>query len=179
MTEVSMTFVGFNERSYLKICILKHQLKLLVILVVLAQISWCQAKTDFETKIKWEDGQLVIPDKTISVSSGVSRYDEDLEALSKVGRVEEIGGYNPHNCVEYAKHRGLWLSHYGLATNYPTNSDKPEIGGFVETYEGGGHMAVVVAMTMNTITIQESNYRTSNTERVLRKDYPLIKGYIN
>lgn len=92
-----------------------------------------------------------------------------------------ISGYDPHNCVKLAQLKGLKLNGYGAAKNYPTNSDTPQIGGFVKTDESSlGHLAVVIGVTSDSIKIEESNYlKTSLDQRTIKLDDPRIVGYID
>jgi len=159
-------------------CMLKAQLKLLFVLIVAAQISWVNADTKTETKIKMVQGQLVLPNREVQITTGRSRYDEDLEALSKVGQVKVIGRDN-RQCVTYARAK-TGKPVYGLARLNPTNSAYPQVGAVVKTNESkSGHLAVVVAETYSTITIREANYRHGfETERVLLKTDGRILGYV-
>jgi hypothetical protein len=153
-------------------------LKLLFIFSMVAQISSAYASTDFKTKIKMIDGQLVIPDKTISVSLGVSRYDEDKVALQKVGQVTKIKR-DFRQCVVFARDEtGKNVS--GYAFKNKVNSDSPEINAVLKTSEGNvGHLAVVTGITLSTITIREANfYGGWETERVLLKSDSKVEGYI-
>jgi surface antigen len=93
----------------------------------------------------------------------------------------ETIGYSNLQCVQYAQKRGLGVSGYGNARNYPTNSSSARIGGVVKTSESSaGHLAVVVDKTDSTITIEEANYRRGHiTRRTLSINDPRIMGYIN
>lgn len=93
----------------------------------------------------------------------------------------EIVGTSYSQCVIYAQSKGLKLQGYGYARNYPTNSDTPNVGGFIKTNESSaGHLAYIVGIDGDNITIEESNYRRGYiTRRTLNIADPIIKGYIN
>jgi len=145
---------------------------------MVAQISYANAKTGVETKIKMVQGQLVIPDRIVRIESGISRYDEDQIALSKVGQVKVISRDN-RQCVPFVREKS-GKSVYGLAKLNPINSAYPEIGAVVKTNESWtGHLAWVVDESMSTITIRETNFRSGlQTQRTLLRSDGRILGFI-
>lgn len=123
-------------------------------------------------------GQIVLPNREIQITTGRSRYDQDQIALSKIGQVLVIGKDNRQCVVSAREETGKSVS--GLARLNPINSAYPEIGAVVKTNESWtGHLAWVVDESISTITIRETNFRSGlQTERVLLRNDGRILGYV-
>jgi len=112
----------------------------------------------------------------------------DLLARERVRSVAKVGNHKilyadrnvGYNCVAFAKQRGFSQSGFYLARNIKVNSEIPKIGGFVVTYESvWGHVAEVVGIGNDTITVHDSNVIPGYvTERVINASRG-IKGYVN
>lgn len=87
-------------------------------------------------------------------------------------------------CVVWARAARLAIGRtpvFGQADRLRPNSDTPQVGSAVLLKEGRlGHVALVVGVTDDTITIVETNYRRGwSTERTLPRSYGRIRGYIS
>ena len=99
---------------------------------------------------------------------------------------QEKKPFDPCNCVSYVKYRrnGNIPVGYGFAKNFPVNSQVPQIGAVIITYESfkgtsTGHAGIVIGVNENKVVIDDYNYKPcKNTIRELPLDSPLIKGYI-
>lgn len=84
------------------------------------------------------------------------------------------------SCVEFAKwrtgHEGSW----GWAGSIEPNIDKPEVGGFGLTWEGTGHMFVIIKIEGGWITTDEANLIAGErTSRLIEIEDPRIKGFLS
>lgn len=90
--------------------------------------------------------------------------------------------FDPCNCWSYVKFKraGKMKTGYGKARNYPVNSQVPQIGAIIITYESAsGHMGIVAGINENKVIIDDWNYeRCKHTIRELPLNSKLIKGYI-
>ena len=89
--------------------------------------------------------------------------------------------FDPTSCISFAKSvlgYPQWIK-WGNAKEIVPNSDEPSIGTVVILDEGKfGHVAVVIDFTRDEITIIEANWIPGIiTERTLKRDNPLIRGY--
>lgn len=94
---------------------------------------------------------------------------------------QEKKSFNPCNCWSYVKSKKPGMkTGYGKARNYPVNSQVPQIGAIIITYESSsGHMGIVARVDENNVIIDDYNYkRCSHTIRSLPLNSKLIKGYI-
>ena len=93
------------------------------------------------------------------------------------------GKFNSCSCVIYARWKsGIDFPPIGLAKNLKTNSDWPSVGAIVKTTDNPytGHLAVVIAIEGNTLTVAESNYIPCREgTRKLNIDDASIIGYLN
>lgn len=80
----------------------------------------------------------------------------------------------------YAKYiLGRLNEQWGNASRIPATATSPYIGGLVLTYEGPGHVAVIIDIVGDTLILAEGNYQRCRITigRTLRADSPLIRGY--
>lgn len=101
---------------------------------------------------------------------------------TKVSTSSQKLGFNPCNCWSYVKFKraGIMPLGYGWAKNYPVNSQTPQVGAIIITYEGSkGHMGIVAGVTETKVIVDDYNYkRCGHTIRELPINSKLIKGYI-
>lgn len=83
------------------------------------------------------------------------------------------------SCVTFAKQRvGREHETWGNAWEIEPNIDVPELGDFVLTTEGGGHMAQLIGEENGAWSVIDANYVPCTvTIRELPKDSPVIRGY--
>ncbi len=83
------------------------------------------------------------------------------------------------SCVEFAK----WLvgkqgNVWGNARDMKPDSNTPQVGGLVLTYEGSGHVGVVKEIATDSFTFEEANYRRCQRQtRTLKINDKKIKGF--
>lgn len=82
-------------------------------------------------------------------------------------------------CVSYAKSLTGYSEPVGRARNWPTNSERPMVGGVVITSESAsGHVGVITRVFEDTIVITEKNYIPCKiSTRELNKNDPRIIGF--
>lgn len=103
--------------------------------------------------------------------------------VTKAVVAPKIKAYNPCSCVSYAKWlSGINVGIIGMAKNHPINSQTPQIGSLVvfagNSKSPAGHLAVVIAINGNQLTIKESNWiHCQQGQRVIPSDEPDIKGF--
>ncbi len=83
------------------------------------------------------------------------------------------------SCVTFVKGITGVQESVGAARNWKINSTFPQVGGVVVTNESYyGHVAYIVAINGNTMTLVEANYiPCKKSERKMAIDDPRIKGF--
>jgi hypothetical protein len=91
--------------------------------------------------------------------------------------------YNPCSCVSYARWlTGINVGTIKVAKNHPVNSQTPIVGSLVvfgaNKKSPAGHLAVVIAVNGDKMTIKESNWHYCHEgQRVIPIKEPDIKGF--
>lgn len=119
--------------------------------------------------------------QTFIVSSFVPYEPNSHQTLKTApGRTKGLSLAIHCSCVLYARFLTGFDQNIGKASNWPTNSKYPVLGGIVITNEGPvGHVARIIDIRYGKLLLDESNYKPcqiTNT-RELPIDSPLIKGY--
>jgi len=83
------------------------------------------------------------------------------------------------SCVLTVKAWTGYSTPVGFARNWPKNTDTPVVGGVVITNEGwAGHVAYIMEVTTETITVKEGNFRRcALSTRIIPLTSPVILGY--
>ena len=107
---------------------------------------------------------------------------EQERSVEKAGAVTLLFQDNTNNCQAWVQKQGYRVGGYGSAGRIPTNSDTPRAQGLVITRESSwGHVAIVVAVSGDYITIRESNViKGWIDERTIEwKNNNKIKGFVD
>ncbi|MGH7249410.1 MAG: CHAP domain-containing protein [Minisyncoccia bacterium] len=144
---------------------------------------------------------MVFPNKVVSQT--ISTYDEAkitnpstvysqpepdevsraYESWLLTQQAEKLKGRYGGPCVTFARNftKATPADVSGMAKNVPTNTTTPEVGEIVKTNESHfGHLAVVIEMDEDSLTVVESNYHWNGVIgiRQISLTDPNIIGYI-
>ena len=163
---------------------------ILAILIVFSLLSIIKTETrsgddllnNFPLIGNYSDGM-----RKFVVGQSLQQRDERIQAdLLAAGnqRSEETSKGNPYPygwCTWYvAEKKGISAS-YGDAKNWPVNSETPQAGAVVATYESPrGHLAYVEAVEDDKIVVSEMNYSRWGkvSYREINKNAEFIRGYL-
>ena len=109
-----------------------------------------------------------------------SWFQSQYVIAQNIPHIEIKKQYDPCSCVSYAKWK-LGVSqnvYWGNAKNIKSTLKEPKVGGLILTYEGNGHLGVIISYTSQSITFDDSNYFSCReSRRDLSRKSLLIRGF--
>jgi len=142
---------------------------------------------------KWADGVMVQDPEaaTIALQNYEIEQQKQREREAQLRRrvtvptnvikiTDEVPGYTKsqmYNCWNFVKDD--IIIGMGAAMNHPAPLEQPQIGAIMVSYEGPkGHYSRVLAVFEKEFVVGEFNFEGGYyTERVIPKNFPLIKGF--
>lgn len=103
---------------------------------------------------------------------------QNRKVISREGRGN---GYAFGNCTYYVASQKPVPNGYGDAKYWPVNSQTPEVGAIIVTYESWrGHVGIIRAVDGYMVTIEEMNYAGFNRVSTRTVDYHTLplKGFL-